>query len=351
MDPKRLPSRRELLEALSPYARPSTPKGLAIFLSDYVQLLVGMLVVFFAPWLGVKVLASLVVGSKLANLITLGHDAAHNTLTASRRLNRVIALACFIPCLHNYRLWVWDHHQIHHPETNSEHYDSYTPFTKEEFDALPLWRQLFERVIRAPNFVGFGVHYMFDRMIKVRIWPSARVPSRYNRSAWRHFGAIVAYVVALSVTLTCAPLYAPVTLGQAWVLGGVLPLFMFACLTGGSLYLMHTHPRIRWHRDESARDGAYRTELEATNLTLPAPISMAAHHVFSHSVHHAHAGIPCYHIPAAQRRFDELMGTNAVVEPLSLRGTINTLNSCKLYDFETHTWLDFRGRPTTNVAP
>jgi omega-6 fatty acid desaturase (delta-12 desaturase) len=349
MNQKSLPSRREVFKELTPYATPDTAIGVRLFVIDFGLVFIGIFGVIFAPWFVLKVILSIIAGIKLTSLLTLGHDAAHNTLTANRKLNRILALACFIPCIHNVRLWVWDHHLMHHPETNGEHYDSYVPFTKAEFDALPKSRQLLERVIRSPNFVGFGIHYLFGRMANVRIWPTSKVPARVRRSAWWHFAGLMAYAGGLVLLLANAPRFAPVTLSEALVLGGALPIFLFACLTGGSLYLMHTNTRIKWHRGVTARSGAYRPELEATHLTLPAFVSSAVHHVYAHSVHHAHAGIPCYRLLEAQLRFDDLMGPASICEPLSLRRTLRTMALCKLYDYDTHTWLDFNGNPTVKV--
>jgi omega-6 fatty acid desaturase (delta-12 desaturase) len=147
--------------------------------------------------------------------------------------------------------------------------------------------------------------------------------------------------------LFAAPAYAPTTAASAIILGYFLPLFIFATATGGSLYMMHTHRDIPWFQGEPDEKRDPAAEYCSTHLTLPAPISKLVHHVFSHSVHHAHPGIPCYQVPQAQKRLNELLGERAISEPLSFRRTIETLAACKLYDFEQHQWLDFNGRPTT----
>jgi omega-6 fatty acid desaturase (delta-12 desaturase) len=49
---------------------------------------------------------------------------------------------------------------------------------------------------------------------------------------------------------------------------------------------------------------------------------------------------------------NDLVGDAAIVEPFSIRWLRETLRSCRLYDYETHRWLDFDGRPTyPAVAP
>lgn len=339
---------REIRDALKPYAQPSNRIGYLLFTLEQLSYWAALAMVLFAPGIAWKVAASLFCGLRLSAFVTLGHDAAHRTLVANQNANKWLAIALFLPCMHNYRLWVWDHHQIHHPETNGDHFDSYTPLSKDEFDRLSWPRQLFERFIRAPNLIGFGMHYLFQRMPAVRIWPRPSVPLQYRASAWRHFWLLVAYHAAFLSLLCLAPLFAPVSLVQSLVLGFALPLFVFAMLTGGSLYLMHTHPSIRWHRGE-AGESQRLLMLSATHLSLPRPISMMVHNVFAHSAHHAHAGIPSYRLFEAQGKLDELLGDCAVSEPMTLRGVLRTMKTCKLYDYEAHRWLDFDGRATADI--
>lgn len=333
--------------ALSPFARPSTAFGLTIFIAEYLVYWGSVALVLYAPWLAVKVLASLIAGIKLSAFVTLGHDAAHRTLVANRRLNWWIAVFLFVPCMHNYRLWVWDHHEVHHRETNGEHFDSYTPFSKQEFDRLPLHRQWFERVIRSTSFFGFGIHYLFQRMVSVRIFPRAMVPGRHRGSAWRHFTTLTVFHITFIAFLVASPAFAPVSVEQALLLGYALPLFLFACLTGGSLYLMHTHPAVPWFKGEVDRRGTGATELCSTHLTLPKMVSHLVHNVFAHAAHHAHPGVPSYHLLEAQAALDAVLGARALSEPMRLSGVLHTLKACKLYDFEARQWLDFAGVPTT----
>lgn len=342
-----VPTKRDILRELAPFATPDDRKGLTLFCIEFATYLAGLGLVLFGPTLAWKVLGSVIAGFKLSGLITLGHDAAHRMLVKNRRLNKWLAYGCFVPIFHNYHMWIWDHHEIHHQKTNGDHFDSFTPYSKAEFDQLPLRKQLFERFIRAPNIVGFGVQYLFQRMPRVRIVPNKSTPVRYRAGAWRDFVVLVAYQCIFLGILVEAPRFAPVTTAVALLLGFVVPMFLFATLVGGSLYLMHTNRRVPWFKGDLDRRGGAAAEYCSTHLTLPPVLSKLVHHVFAHSVHHAHPGVPCYRTPEAQRRLDELLGEYAVREPMSVGGAIATLRACKLYDFENHQWLDFDGKPTT----
>jgi omega-6 fatty acid desaturase (delta-12 desaturase) len=340
-------TKARITAALSPFARPSNALGLTLFIAEYLAYWGSIATVLCAPSIAVKILASVFAGVKLSAFVTLGHDAAHRTLVAHRRLNWWLAVFLFVPCMHNYRLWVWDHHEVHHPETNGEHFDSYTPYSKQEFERLPWHRQWFERAIRSRSFIGFGLHYLFQRMPSVRIFPHAAVPVRHRTSAWRHFAVLLSYHLIFIACLLAAPAFAPVSTAEALLLGYAIPMFMFACLTGGSLYLMHTHPAVPWFKGKLDPLGADASHLCATHLSLPKTVSRLVHNVFAHSAHHAHPGVPSYHLLEAQATLDRLLGERAVVEPLQLHSLLRTLKACKLYDFEKHQWLDFSGVPTT----
>lgn len=344
--PPEIPSKATLTNALAPYAKPSNAKGLALSLQEYAMYWGAMALVLFAPWLGVKVLASLLAGFKLTAFYTLGHDAGHQTLAANKRLNWWLAQCFAIPAWQNHRLWVLDHHLLHHPKTNGEQHDFYKPYSKAEFDRLSKPAQWFERFVRAPNVIGFGVNFMFTWLLATRLFPTAAVPPQWRRSAWLHCASVLAYQAAFVALLASAPAWAPVSSGEAIGLGFFLPLSVFAIVTGASLYLMHTNRRLPWFKGHPTREGVHSPTLCAMHMTLPAPLHKFIHNVFAHSAHHAHAGIPVYHLLDAQLHLDRLLGEQGLVEPMTVSGAIATMRACKLYDYEKHQWLDFDGVPT-----
>lgn len=126
MSPPAVPSAREIRHALAAYARPDTTRGVMLFTVDMASYLALVALVLVLPWWPVQLLAGVLAGVKIANLVTLAHDAAHGSLTRSPHLNRVLAIAGFTPALFNYRLWPHDHHILHHRRTNEDHPDSYT---------------------------------------------------------------------------------------------------------------------------------------------------------------------------------------------------------------------------------
>lgn len=341
-----LPTKAQLLSALAPFARPSNAKGLALSVQEYAIYWGAMALVLFAPWTALKVVASLLAGFKLTAFYTLGHDAGHQTLVANKRLNWWLAQLFAIPAWQNHRLWILDHHLLHHPKTNGEQHDFYKPYSKAEFDRLSKPAQWFERFVRAPNVIGFGINFMFTWLLATRLFPTKAVPAHLRRSAWLHCISVLVYQAAVFAMLWSAPAWAPVTFGEAIGLGFFLPLSVFAIVTGASLYLMHTNRRLPWFKGTPQREGIYSPTLCAMHMTLPAPLHKFIHNVFAHSAHHAHAGVPVYHLLDAQLHLDRILGDQGLVEPMTVSGAIATMRACKLYDYEKHQWLDFEGVPT-----
>jgi len=94
----RHPKAHELRAVTSPEApRASTPIGVAFAMADYLLFCAGVAAAIVAPWWIVKALGVVLAGIAVAMLFALAHDAAHGSLAASRRANRILATVCFLP--------------------------------------------------------------------------------------------------------------------------------------------------------------------------------------------------------------------------------------------------------------
>jgi omega-6 fatty acid desaturase (delta-12 desaturase) len=339
-------SRGQLIRELSVFATPRNKSGALLLLRDGALYWGLWAAVLFAPAIGWKILASVLLGIRLTSMYTLAHDASHRTLFASRGWNWIAALALGVPSVQNYRMWTHDHNHVHHPRTNGDHFDFYRPFSKAEYDALSPLQQLAERLCRAPNVFGLFVYWLV-RWIPTRVWPNVRTPQEQR-------GVSMAYAVPLllfhggmvAFLALVAPRIAPIDAGTAVLLGWLGPLMLHFWISSATLYLMHTHPNIPWFKGDIARSGDYAPELCSTVLTTPDWFSKMVNNVYCHAAHHAHHGIPSYLLLPAQKRMNALLGNRLVVEPLSLLSMLRTLRTCKLYDFERHQWTDFDGLPT-----
>ncbi len=293
-----------------------------------------------------RLVASLVAGMKLASLSTLAHDAAHNALTASRALNKALSVLAFTPGLFNYRLWVYDHHVLHHPKANGPHADSYRPLSLAQYQALSSWRRAWERFVRSPNPLAFGLYYIFQRWSLVKLLPSATLPAQVRREAWRYAGLIGVYVAVLLVSLACRADGNWLRFGLDVTLALVLPFFVFQSLMAWALYVNHTHPDVPWFDTEERRVEVSNAANITVHVQLPRPVAALLHYFLEHPAHHVLPSIPCYRLWDAQIKLNELMGSRAIIVPASPKNLLATMRRCKLYDYEKQQWLDFDGKPT-----
>lgn len=337
-------SRAEIQQALAEFTRPSLFWGTALSLADVAQYAAAIAGVLWLDPLWAKVLCSVFAGLKIANLATLGHDAAHGSLTPNPALNRILGIIVFMPGLTNWALWIYEHHKRHHPYTNGELVDTYTPLSKAEYDALPGWRQAFKRLHRNPLGLGFGLYYIVERWWEVKLLPRAGVPRKFRGTAWRQFALLMVYLAGFLGLLAAAPLYSGTGSVAAVLLGFVVPFFVWMELMSGSLYFQHTDPRIPWVKSEDDRRGI-PVEALTLHLSFPSWFSRYMHHVYDHAVHHVQPAIPSYRLHEAQLLLNRL-SPHHVSRRFTFGLFWDTLRRCKLYDYERHRWLDFDGNPT-----
>lgn len=345
-------SRAELVRLLSPYAQSSTPIGLGLLAFDILQYAAAIAGVLCLSPILAKLACGIYAGVRLGSLLILAHDAAHQCLVRGRRRNKLLAVIAFVMCLHNYRLWIIDHHGFHHPNTNGGHKGTYTPFSLDTFRSLPSWRRQLERFYRSGNPFGMAVHYFKERWLHALFLPNDRIcPEKADEvSAWRHAAVVIGYLAAWLLAMLLAPQYSETSASAAVGFGFVVPLVVFHVLVGFVEFAQHTHPNVGWFQRMEDKPRFAESELVSVHLKTSSILGVLMHHVLDHPVHHVHARVPCYRLRRAQQHLNELLGARAVVDNLSLAWYIRTIRTCKLFDFAHQRWLDFDGTPTQVVA-
>ena len=293
-----------------------------------------------------------VVPMMIGALFVLGHDAAHNSLTPYSWLNRLLARLVLLPAWHPYTSWVYAHNTLHHGGTNlrGKHPD-FVPLTKEEYDQLPRWRQLLERVYRSPlgpgcsYFVGFYCGYIL-------LPPKEHRPPQRRQFEWDRllvlafFGLQVLgmYLLACRMSgLFWPPL--PYALSQV-----LFSWFLWVQFMGFVSFIQHTHPRLAWY-DNAKEWSFYHVQLKSsTHVVFPYPIERMMNNIMDHAAHHIDPAIPLYHLPQSQRLLEESCEEHAAVTPWPPRQYLELCRVCKLYDFERHCWTDFEGIATSETG-
>ena len=337
---------QQLRAAVAEFTQPATGLALAIFMTDMVVYIVAIGGVIFLENIFLRILCSFVAGLLISLLFVVAHDAAHNSFTGSRLLNRVIARIAFLPCLHNYSLWLIAHNRWHHKLTNMKGNNSWSPLSRDEYEALPAWRQVVERFYRSPAVICFN--YLTERWWKNKFFPYKRITKDYQAAYWSDFMLIVSSQAAFLGLLVYAGSHlAHTSPAGLIILGFIIPLLYASFMVGSSVYLQHTHESIPWFRSEADCRRLGRTERVTMHVRLPRWYNLLSHNVMEHTAHHVDPRIPLYNLSKAQKALCERLGAEMSTVTFSFKGFLRTMERCKLYDYDQHRWLDFSGRATS----
>lgn len=299
-----------------------------------------------------RILFGFVSGIAIAGLFVVGHDACHGSLTPSQSLNRLLGRLCLLPSLHPYSAWVHSHNGMHHGWTNLRGKDPvYAPFSKAEFDALPRYRRVLERIYRSEP--GIALLYLVEVWWKQEMWPNtSRMPRGKGASTYQKDRALVVAFAVGQVTLmglAPAPLVInPIVTGLASVgVGVVMPFLIWNWTMAYATFQHHTHPQVPWYNDE-AEWSAFAGQVESgVHVRLPRIFEVLLHNIMDHTAHHVDPKIPLYNLPKQQKTLEAAYPHDILIHAWDLGAFRRTLQACQLYDYENHRWMRFDGTPTT----
>jgi len=338
-------SRKALLLAFenAGYLRPFI--ALAIDLALFAGGL-ALVLVESAIWL--KFLGSVLITAAIVRLFLIGHDACHGSFFKSDVLNHIFGRIAFLPSMTAFSLWDVGHNVAHHGFNNLKGRDQvWAPFSKEEFDALPRYRRVLERIYRSG--AGWGLYYFLELWWK-KLYFATRKQIGASRAKYHWDSALVTVAMGLWITLVVA--VAIDTEQNVWVLlalGIFVPFALWNAIMGFVVFVHHTHPAIAWFqkRHEWQR---YRAYLTATvQVRFPFGIDRLMHNIMEHNAHHLNPRIPMYSLRRAQAVLTERFSDQFQAYRMTWQSYRDCVRRCKLYDFTNHTWLDFRGQVTSRV--
>ncbi|MEM7337180.1 MAG: fatty acid desaturase [Actinomycetota bacterium] len=279
-------------------------------------------------------------GLAVSGLFVLGHDAGHDALFDSRRLNRVIGTITMLPSLHALELWRFGHNRVHHGHTLREGMDFvWHPLRVDEYQAMGLFGRLRHRVEWGP--FGAGAYYLRE------VWWNKMVrfdpPARWAAIA-RRDQAFVA-VFALSTLVAAVVLAGPGAGLWTWFKAVVVPFAVFCQVIGWVVHVHHISPDIRWWgRREWNR---FRGQVEGTTILWGPPgWDLFFHWIMVHLPHHVDMRIPCYHLPTAARAIAAAFPDEVDQRPIRVVDYLRATRTCKLYDFEAGHWVPYPTRRT-----
>jgi acyl-lipid omega-6 desaturase (Delta-12 desaturase) len=323
-----------------PIHKRSTWRGLVIFiccLSLYVLAVVSLLWIPSA-WL----LSSVGIAIATVQLLIIGHEAAHQTLTTNKALNLVLGRLAFLPSFHSFTVWDLSHNRLHHQYPNLRSKDiGWGPLTIAEYETLCYRQQYLERFYRSGW--GFGLYYV------QKIWfPSLRLPAPTTKDSWKLFmDNLLVSIYALSYFVLL------ITFSEQWwlgVLGGfVIPFFLWTWLLGFASYTQHTHETIVWYADIKQWDAVQATLGSSPHIVFPTLVRHLFFNIMEHTAHHIDASIPYHSLSECQNHLEQQYPEQVILQQWTWKNFVTTLAKCKLYDYEHHQWLDHKGKPTSRT--
>ncbi len=280
-------------------------------------------------------------GFGVAGLFVIGHDASHQALFESRRLNRNIAKLCMAPSGHVEAAWDLGHNRIHHGYTARQGFDFvWHPTTPEEWRSMSRFGRLRHRL--EWSCIGSGAYYLrtvwWEKMWRFDAPGKRRGQIRRDKAEL----SVVA-LLAFGGTATAGALTGGLV-DAVWlpVKLLVVPFLLFVHVIGWTVYVHHVDPEITWW--ERKAWSQFRGQMESTTvLRLPRLVNVLwFHNIFVHVPHHVDARIPFHQLPTAAKAMQAAYPGVVREGRLSLRSYVRAARACKLYDFPSGTWQTYR---------
>ncbi len=326
-------------KAMESFRRKRNGYAILLLVIDYGVFGIGQWLAITAQNGWLQVCGMLLTWISIVRLFVIGHDACHQALTSSHRLNQALGRIAFLVSLTPYSLWRVGHNVVHHGFNNLRGRDFvWEPRTPAEYAALSPTARWRERLYRSA--LGPAIYYIVEIWWRRLFFPNhTQMPTQ--RAEFKLDSLLVAVFAALWIGL----IYRYTSQhGSSFLttlmVAMIVPSILWNWTVGLIVYLHHTHPEVRWYDDkrEWQRDSA---QISATlHLIMPWPVGTLMHHIMEHPAHHLDATIPLYHLKQAQQHLGDI-GAEFIRTPFTLQHYLRCVRQCKLYDYQQQHWLRF----------
>ena len=317
-----------------------TWKGLAYFGRDVAIYLAALAGLFLFDNLLVVLALWVVMALVISALFVVGHDAAHEALFSSKRLNSVVGHLAMLPSWHVYEGWVLGHNRVHHKYTCRQGMDFvWHPYTPDQYAAMSGLQRARHRL--EWSWLGAGAYYV--REIWWHKMMVGKPPARWAKSIRRDRWIILGWIV-----VTCGSAFAVGLARYGSVIDALwlpikmfaVPFLLFSYVIGSFVHVHHIAPGIRWWK---AREWTkFRGQMEGTTILRVAPgLNFFFHWIMVHIPHHVDVRIPMYNLELAADAIREAFPETVHDERLRFRDFISNSRQCKLYDFEEGRWMTY----------
>jgi acyl-lipid omega-6 desaturase (Delta-12 desaturase) len=253
------------------------------------------------------------------------HDAGHGSFFPSKTWNtwigRFTGLLLFTP------YYAWRHsHAVHHAsagDLDRRGIGDVWTLTKDEFYAMPKWKQIGYRIYRNP-FIMFGIGPVVDFVILQRIITKGH-DERERASIFQTNIALLILAIIMSLTIGFDK-YVLVQL-PIIALAGTVGVWLF--------YVQHQYENVYWERHEDW-DYAAAALYGSSFYRLPKVLQWFTGNIGFHHIHHLSPRIPNYKLEDCHNA-DPLFQT---APPLTLWTSLKSLN-VRLWDEDRHKMVGY----------
>ena len=285
---------KQLILATKPFAKENRSRSWLYTLSTLTFILLTFSGIYFVPYLGVKIILSLLAGLLLVRMFVIYHDHQHHTILLKSSIANFIMTAFGIYMLAPTSIWKrsHDHHHNHNSKLFSASIGSFPIATRQKFSGMSSKEKTTYLAIRHPITIGLGYISMFIGGMCIGSFFSA--PKR-------HLDALLALTLHIAAAV-CIIIF----LGwQFWLLVYFVP-FTIACGIGSYLfYAQHNFPGVTFATN---KEWAYeKAALESSSyMTMNPVMQWFTGNIGFHHIHHLNSKIPFYRLPEVMKHFPEL---------------------------------------------
>jgi len=285
---------KQLILATKPFAKENRSRSWLYTLSTLTFILLTFSGIYFVPYLGVKIILSLLAGLLLVRMFVIYHDHQHHTILLKSSIANFIMTAFGIYMLAPTSIWKrsHDHHHNHNSKLFSASIGSFPIATRQKFSGMSSKEKTAYLAIRHPITIGLGYISMFIGGMCIGSFFSA--PKR-------HLDALLALTLHIAAAV-CIIIF----LGwQFWLLVYFVP-FTIACGIGSYLfYAQHNFPGVTFATN---KEWAYeKAALESSSyMTMNPVMQWFTGNIGFHHIHHLNSKIPFYRLPEVMKHFPEL---------------------------------------------
>ncbi len=251
-----------------------------------------------APWMPLRIFASVMAGIFIVRGFIVYHDAMHGAVFRGRslqaRAGRVLMRVYGVLVLTPPNTWRQTHnyHHAHTAKIVGSHVGSYPVMTVQMYrNATPVQRFMY-RAVRNPITMLFGYATIF--IYGMCVHPFLRNP----RKNWDSALALVLHIAFAALMIRALPFV-------DYALLSLVPLMVAFALGSYLFYAQHNfpgivlQPRDQWEYTRAALHSS--SYLHHGKL-----VSWLTGNIGYHHVHHVNAAIPFYRLPAAMATIPEL---------------------------------------------